>query len=111
MLEAASSLDCLLLPPFQRDAYPDREFYSPMPRALQRRLLTSSGLVGQDMRHLDKIWFFCGLTGGASPGPAKELIRFRSSISYSDKPLETPHSASNHEISYRFDNSRMSLLE
>ena len=56
MLEAASSLDHLLLLPFQRDTYPDREFHSPLPRALQRILLTSSGLVGQDMRHLDKIW-------------------------------------------------------
>src|SRR3989442_10721278 len=55
MLEAASSLDHLLLLPFQRDTYPDREFHSPLPRALQRILLTSSGLVGQDMRHLDKI--------------------------------------------------------
>jgi len=56
ILEAASSLDHLFLPPFERDTYPDREFSSPLRRALQRLLLTSSGLVGQDMRHLDKIW-------------------------------------------------------
>jgi hypothetical protein len=56
MLEAASSLDHLFLPPFQRDTYLDREFNSPLQRTLQRILLTSSGLVGQDMRHLDKIW-------------------------------------------------------
>ncbi len=55
-LEAPSSLDRLLLPLFQRDTYPDREFHSPLQRNLQRILLTSSGLVGQDIRHLDKIW-------------------------------------------------------
>jgi hypothetical protein len=54
MLEAATRLDCLLLPPFQRDTYPDREFYSPLPRALQHILLISGELVGQVMRHLDK---------------------------------------------------------
>jgi hypothetical protein len=57
------------------------------------------------------VWFFCGLADVASPGPGKELIRFRSSISYSDKPVETSHSCSNHEISDRFDNFRMSVLE
>lgn len=56
ILEVASSLDHLLLPPFQRDTYPDREFSSPLRQALRHMLLTSGGLVGQDMRHLDKIW-------------------------------------------------------
>ncbi len=55
MLEAASRLDDLLLLPFERDTYPDREFSSPLWRALQHMLLTSSGLLGQDMRHLDKL--------------------------------------------------------
>ena len=54
-LEAASRLDPLLLPPFQQDTYPDREFHSSLPHALLRLLLISEGLVGQDMRHLDKI--------------------------------------------------------
>lgn len=55
-LEAASSLDHRLLPPLQRDTYPDREFYSPLRRALQRILLTGSwtgrseyASFGQDM--------------------------------------------------------------
>jgi hypothetical protein len=61
MLEAASSLDHLFLPPFQRDTYPDREFHSPLQRTLWRILLTSSGLVGQDIRHLDKIWLLRNL--------------------------------------------------
>ena len=56
MLEATSSLDYLLLPSFGRDAYPDREFHSPLRRVPQRMFRTSSGLIGQDMRHLDKIW-------------------------------------------------------
>ena len=55
MLEVASSLGYLLLPSFERDTYPDREFHSPLQRALQRMFLISSGLVGQDMRHLDRI--------------------------------------------------------
>ena len=50
-LEAASILDRLLLPPVERDAYPDREFHSPLQSTLQRMLLTSNGLAGQDMRH------------------------------------------------------------
>jgi hypothetical protein len=56
MLEAASSLGYLLLPSFERDTYPDREFPPPLQHALQRMFLTSIGLIGQDMRHLDKIW-------------------------------------------------------
>src|SRR5260370_15560176 len=56
MLEAASSLDCTLLPPFGRDTYPDREFSSPLRHTLQRMFLASSGLVGQDMRHFGLIW-------------------------------------------------------
>ena len=55
MLKAASSLGYLLLPSFERDTYPDREFHSPLRRALQSMLLTLSGPVGQDMHHLDKI--------------------------------------------------------
>jgi len=60
MLEAASRLDDFLLLPFERDTYPGREFSSPMPRALHCMLLISNGLVGQDMRHLDKICFLLG---------------------------------------------------
>jgi len=55
MLEAASRLNLLLWPPFQHDAYPDREFRAPLQHTLQCMLLTLSGLRGQDMRHLDKI--------------------------------------------------------
>jgi hypothetical protein len=55
MLETASRVDHLLLPPFQRDTYPDREFHSPLRRALQRVILPSSGLMGQDICHSDNI--------------------------------------------------------
>jgi hypothetical protein len=55
MLEAASRFGYLLLPSFERDIYPDREFHSPLRRALQRTLLTSSGRVGQDMRQFGQL--------------------------------------------------------
>jgi hypothetical protein len=56
LLELASSLDLLHLLQFQRDTYPDRESHTHLRRYSSHMLLISSGLVGQDIRHLDKIW-------------------------------------------------------
>jgi hypothetical protein len=51
VFEAASRLDDLLLHPFQRGTYPDREFSSPMSRTLHCMLLILNGLVDQEIRH------------------------------------------------------------
>jgi hypothetical protein len=56
MLEAASGLDHLLLSPFGRDPYPGHEFLLPLEFTLRQMFLSSKGLRGQDMGHVDRIW-------------------------------------------------------
>jgi hypothetical protein len=55
MLQARSGLDRSFPPPFLRDTYPDREFYPPLQYTLRKCLLTSNGLVAQDIRHFGLI--------------------------------------------------------
>jgi hypothetical protein len=81
MLEAASRLDDLLLLPFERDTCPDRKFSSLMPRALHCMLLISNGLVGQDMRHLDKICFLLDFANSLATLPSQMSRGFSRAVS------------------------------
>jgi len=81
MLEAASHLDDLLLLPFERDTCPDRKFSSLMPRALHCMLLISNGLVGQDMRHLDKICFLLDFANSLATLPSQMSRGFSRAVS------------------------------